>query len=122
MPASPDSAAFPGALSCKKTRKETSVIYVIAELRVKPGTADKAIAAARLSCAETVKENGCISYDIHQSVTDASRLVLVERWESPEALKRHMETPHFKAWRAASPDFVAERKVEIVTPEKIDRP
>jgi quinol monooxygenase YgiN len=33
-----------------------------------------------------------------------------------------METPHFKAWRAASPEFVAERKVEIVTPEKIDRP
>ena len=46
------------------------MIYVIAELRVKPGTADKAIAAARLSVAETVKENGCISYDMHQSVTD----------------------------------------------------
>ena len=98
------------------------MIYVIAELRVKPGTADKAIAAARLSVAETVKENGCISYDMHRSVTDPERLVLVERWETPEALKRHMETPHFKAWRAVSPDFVAERKVEIVTPEKIDRP
>lgn len=98
------------------------MIYVIAELRVKPGTGGKAIAAARLSVAETVKENGCISYDMHQSVTDPERLVLVERWESPEALKRHMETPHFKAWRAASTEFVAGRKVEIVTPEKIDRP
>ena len=98
------------------------MIYVIAELRVKPSTADKAIAAARLCVAKTVKENGCISYDMHQSVTDPSRLVLVERWESPEALKHHMETPHFKAWRAASPEFVAERKVEIVTPDKIDRP
>lgn len=98
------------------------MIYVIAELRVKPGTADKAIAAARASVAETVKENGCISYDMHRSVTDLARLVLVERWESREALARHMETPHFKAWRAAGPEFVAERKVEIVTPEKIDRP
>ncbi len=98
------------------------MIYVIAELRVKPSTADKAIAAARLCVAKTVKENGCISYDMHQSVTDPSRLVLVERWESPKALKHHMETPHFKAWRAASPEFVAERKVEIVTPDKIDRP
>jgi len=98
------------------------MIYVIAELRLKPGTAEKAIAAARASVAETVKENGCISYDMHQSVTDAARLVLVERWESREMLARHMETPHFKAWRAASPEFVAERKVEIVTPEKIDRP
>jgi quinol monooxygenase YgiN len=98
------------------------VIYVIAEVRVKPGTIDKAIAAARLSVAETVKENGCISYDMHQSVTDPQRLVLVERWESREALTRHFETPHFKAWRAAGPEFVAERKAEVITPEKIDRP
>jgi quinol monooxygenase YgiN len=98
------------------------VIYVIAEVRLKPGTADKAIAAARLSVAETVKEEGCISYDMHQSVTDPLRLVLVERWESREALTRHFETPHFKAWRAAGPEFVAERKAEIITPEKIDRP
>ena len=98
------------------------MIYVIAELRLKPGTAEKAIAAACVSVAETVKEDGCISYDMHQSVTDPGRLVLVERWDSPEALKRHMETPHFKAWRAASPEFVTERKVEVVTPEKIDRP
>jgi quinol monooxygenase YgiN len=98
------------------------VIYVIAELRVKPGTIDKAIAAARLSVAETVKEDGCISYDMHQSVTDPQRLVLVERWESREALTRHFDTPHFKAWRAAGPEFVAERKAEIITPEKIDRP
>jgi quinol monooxygenase YgiN len=98
------------------------VIYVIAEVRVKPGMIDKAIAAARLSVAETVKENGCISYDMHQSVTDPQRLVLVERWESREALTRHFDTPHFKAWRAAGPEFVAERKAEIITPEKIDRP
>jgi len=98
------------------------VIYVIAEVRVKPGTIDKAIAAARLSVAETVKEEGCISYDMHQSVTDPQRLVLVERWESREALTRHFDTPHFKAWRAAGPEFVAERKAEVITPEKIDRP
>mgnify|MGYP001553730699 FL=1 len=98
------------------------MIYVIAEVRVKPGTADKAIAAARACVTETVKEDGCISYDMHQSVTDPARLVLVERWETPEALKRHFDTPHFKAWRAAGPEFVAERKVEVVTPEKIDRP
>ena len=98
------------------------MIYVIAEVRVKPGTIDQAIAAARLSVAETVKEEGCISYDMHQSVTDPQRLVLVERWESREALTRHFDTPHFKAWRAAGPEFVAERKAEVITPEKIDRP
>jgi quinol monooxygenase YgiN len=97
------------------------VIYVIVELRLKPGTAEKAIAAARASVAETVKEAGCVSYDMNQSVTDPARLVLIERWQSHEALKRHFETPHFKAWRAAAPYFVAERTAEVITPEKIDR-
>ena len=97
------------------------MIYVIAELHVKPGTAHKAIAAARACTAETVKEEGCISYDMHQSVTDPVRMVLVERWDSREALARHLETPHFKTWRAAGAEFVAERKAEVITPETIDR-
>ena len=96
------------------------MIYVIAELRMKPGTAEKAFAEGRKAVAETVKEDGCISYDLYQSVTDPTRLVVVERWESREALTRHFETPHLKAWRAAGAEFIAERKVEVITPEKVD--
>ena len=97
------------------------MIYVIAELRIKPGTADKAFAEARKAVAATVEEDGCIFYDMHQSVTDPTKLVVVERWASREALSRHMETPHLKAWRAAGAEFVIERKVEIITPEKVDK-
>jgi quinol monooxygenase YgiN len=106
----------------EKQRKGASVIYVIAELRIKPGTAEKAFAEARKAIAGTVKEDGCISYDMHQSVSDPTRLVLVERWASRDALTRHFETPHFKAWRAANPEFVVGRNVEIVTPEKVEKP
>ena len=97
------------------------MIYVIAEIRLKPGTAEKAFAEARKAVAETVKENGCISYDMHQSVTDPSRLVVVERWESREHLARHLDTPHLKAWRAAGAEFVASRGADIITPEKVDK-
>jgi quinol monooxygenase YgiN len=95
------------------------VIYVIAELRIKPGMAEKAAAAARACIGETVKEDGCISYDLYQSVTDPNRVVFVERWTSRDALTRHLETPHLKAWRAAAAEFVTDRKVEVVTPEKV---
>lgn len=98
------------------------MIYVIAELRIKPGTVDKAFAEAGKSIAATMKEDGCISYDMHQNVTDPTKLVLVERWASREALSRHTETPHFKVWRAASAEFVVGRNVEIVTPEKVEKP
>jgi quinol monooxygenase YgiN len=96
------------------------VIYVIAELSLKPGTAEQAAAAARAAVAGTVKEDGCISYDMHLSVSDPTRLVVVERWVSREALSRHVETPHFAVWRKAGAEFVVGRKVEIITPEKVD--
>jgi quinol monooxygenase YgiN len=99
-----------------------SVIYVIAELSIKPGTAEKVATAARSAVAATVKEDGCISYDSYFNVSDPARLVLVERWASREALSRHLQTPHFKAWRTASAEFVTGRKVEIVTPEKVETP
>ena len=95
------------------------MIYVIAELRIKSGMADQAAAAARACIAATVKEDGCISYDLHQSVSDPDRVVFVERWTSRDALTRHLETPHLKAWRAAAAGLVVDRKVEVITPEKV---
>jgi hypothetical protein len=32
-----------------------------------------------------------------------------------------LETPHLKAWRADGAEFIVDRKVEIVTPEKVDK-
>ncbi len=98
------------------------MIYVVAELRLKPGMADKAVAAARKVVAGTVKEDGCIFYDMHRSIHDPDKLVVVERWASREALDAHMHTPHLKAWRAAGAEFVLDRKIEIITPAKVDSP
>jgi quinol monooxygenase YgiN len=81
---------------------------------------EKVFAAARKIVAATVNEVGCISYDIHQSVNDPGRLVVVERWSSRDTLSRHLETPHLKAWRAAGAEFIIERKVEVITPEKVE--
>ena len=41
------------------------MIYVVAELRLKPGMAEKAAAEARKVVAGTVKEDGCLGYDFH---------------------------------------------------------
>jgi quinol monooxygenase YgiN len=96
------------------------MIYVIAELHIRTEKTEEAFAAARKIVAATLKEDGCMSYDMHQSVTDASRLVVVERWSSREALSRHLETPHFKGWRTAGTEFIVGRKVEVVKPEKVE--
>ena len=96
------------------------MIYVIAELSIKPGSVEKATAAARKAVAETVKEDGCIFYQMHLNISDPTKLIVVERWASREALDAHMHTPHLKAWREAGKEFVTARKVEIITPGKVD--
>ena len=80
------------------------MLFVIATLSLEPGTADAFVAATRNLLQETRKEPGCLSYDLNADVTDATKLVFVERWESRAALDAHFRTPHIAAWRAFGND------------------
>jgi quinol monooxygenase YgiN len=96
------------------------MIYVIATLTVKPGAADALRAPAASCMAETLKEDGCIAYDLHQSFTDPDKLVFVEQWASRDALSAHSKQPHLQAWRDASAPHLIERRIRIIHPEKIE--
>lgn len=56
----------------------------------------KAIEAATELVAFSLRDKGCISYDLYGSLTNSDRLMIVETWESEEALKAHTETDHYK--------------------------
>ena len=96
------------------------MIYVVATLRMHPGKLAALTEAAKKMIAETLKEKGCVSYDLHQSVTDPDKLVFVERWETREHLAAHFQTPHMAAWRAEGGPMIAERKVEIIEPANVE--
>ena len=97
------------------------MIYVIAQLKLKPGTSERAAIEARKVVEGTVKEDGCLFYDFNLSVTDPTRLVAVERWESKEALAKHNETPHLLAWRRVVAEIVVERDIQVITPASVER-
>lgn len=44
----------------------------------------------------SLRDKGCISYDLYGSLTNDDRLMIVETWESKEDLKAHSESEHFK--------------------------
>lgn len=50
---------------------------------------------------ETRKEEGCLEYSYAIDVLTPDRLVVLEYWESWEALDAHFEARHMKNWRAA---------------------
>ena len=97
------------------------MIYVVATLTIKPETRAEFIAAATACIKETRKEPGNIAYDLHESVTDHSKMVFVEQWENAEALGPHRAAEHSKAFgRVVVKCLAAPPRIEIITPEKVD--
>jgi quinol monooxygenase YgiN len=97
------------------------VIYLIATMTVKPEMRAEFIAAAIACIKEVRKEPGNIAYDMHESVTDHSKMVFVEQWESAEALAPHRTVEHMKVFgRVAVKCMTQPPKLEIITPEKVD--
>ena len=96
------------------------MIYLISTAQLKPGMRDKCLAPARVCIEASRKDPGCIAYDLNLSLTDPDRMVFVEVWESRAALDAHFQTAHFRAWRTAIADYVASRKLEVITPARIE--
>lgn len=96
------------------------MIYLVATLTTKPGAAEALRQAAKACIEATRKEEGCVAYDLFQSLNEPDQLVFVEKWETREALTAHSKQPHLVAWREASAPHVISRKIEIVHPEKVE--
>ena len=97
------------------------MIYVIATLTIKPGSLEALRGPAAACIAATRVEEGCVSYELFESLDDPEKLVFVERWASREAhLSAHARTPHVLAWREASAPQLISRKIEVVHPEKVE--
>jgi len=53
--------------------------------------ADKAIAAAAERCKRVQQEPGCLQFEVFRSALQPEHYVLLEHWESPEALAVHAQ-------------------------------
>ena len=75
-----------------------SEVTVIAEIGIAEGKRDEALAALRTLCEEThAKDEGCLLYALQLDPADESRVFMVEKWSSVEALGAHGATDHIKA-------------------------
>ncbi len=55
----------------------------------------KVLDAAKELTAFSVKEDGCIAYDVYESATRPNVLLICETWKDSEALNNHQGTAHF---------------------------
>lgn len=96
------------------------MIYVVATLTIRPGSLEALRTPAAACVAETLKEKGCIAYELFESLSDPQKLVFVEKWETREDLTAHSKQPHLIAWRDASAPHLVSRRIEVIHAEKVE--
>lgn len=76
-----------------------SEVVVVAEIEIAAGKRDEALVALETLCEEThAKDEGCLLYALQLDPNDESRVFMVEKWSSVEALQKHGATDHIKSF------------------------
>jgi quinol monooxygenase YgiN len=86
-------------------------VTVIATFHATEDNRDELLAAVCAAVPGVLKEDGCLQYAPHTVGKD--RVMLVESWESPDALRVHSETAAMAAFRDATSHLLA-KPTEIV--------
>jgi quinol monooxygenase YgiN len=71
-------------------------IKVIAKFFAKEAKIEDVLELAKELVEKTVKEDGCIKYEMYQDEKNPSILIMIEEWKTMENLKVHTSSEHFK--------------------------
>lgn len=85
-----------------------TTVRVVAHLIAFPDKIEAAKALLLGLAEPSLKEAGCLQYDLLQNQADPTDLTFVEEWESQEALETHLASDHFQAAIAQLPALFAE--------------
>ncbi len=101
------------------------MIHVIATIELNDGTRDEFLKHFRELAPQVRAETGCIEYgaaiDLETSLPaqappDTSAVTVIEKWESIEALERHLTAPHMLSYRQTVKDFVRGVQLRVLKP------
>ena len=82
---------------------------VVARFQPKPDAAAEVERILRGMIAPTRAEPGCQRYDLYRTGSpESAGYCLIERYVDEAALQAHRETAHYKAYRAAIADLLAQ--------------
>jgi len=81
---------------------------VLVHVRVKPDYIHAFRNASLENAKNSVQEPGIARFDVIQSQDDPTRFILVEVYRSLDATYLHKETAHYKLWKDAVAEMMAE--------------
>jgi quinol monooxygenase YgiN len=101
------------------------MIHVIAVVTAKPGKREEVLKHWRQIVPAVRAEKGCIEYGAAVDADPAlpvqtqygpDTFVVVEKWESMDALRAHAAAPHMAAYGVKTKELLASRAIHILNP------
>ena len=101
------------------------MIHVIAIITTQPGKRTSVLEAFHANVPAVRAEAGCIEYAAAVDLADGPAFqaqcgpdcfMVIEKWESLDALKAHSAAPHMVAYGAITREMVARRAIHILQP------
>jgi quinol monooxygenase YgiN len=101
------------------------MIHVVAVITAKPGRRENVLEHFLANVPAVRAEKGCIEYvacvDAQpplelQAVYGPDTFVVVEKWETREALLAHAAAPHMAAYASKTRELVATRLIHVLQP------
>ncbi len=98
------------------------MINVLASIRIKTGSLPAFLEIFRANIPKVRTEKGCIEYfpavdidtGLPPQVLDENMVTVIEKWESVEALRDHLASPHMLAYRDKVKDMVAGLSLKVL--------
>jgi quinol monooxygenase YgiN len=106
-------------------KERASMIQVVAVISAKPGMRDSVLQAFQANVPAVLAEQGCIEYGAAIDVENGPKFqkqfgpdtfVVIEKWESMDALKAHGAAPHMAAYAAKTKEMLESRAIYILSP------
>jgi quinol monooxygenase YgiN len=86
----------------------TEIVTVIAHAKARPGRREQAREMLEALVAPSRAEEGCLNYDLHQSIEDPDLFVFHENWTTLAALEAHARSEHSVSFRQKCGEVLAE--------------
>ena len=99
------------------------MIHVVAVVTAKPGKREEILRHFKANVSACRAEKGCIEYgpvvDAENALGSQTKVgpdtfLVVEKWESMEALKAHAAAPHMAAYAAKVKELIASRTIHVL--------
>jgi quinol monooxygenase YgiN len=98
------------------------MIHVIASIRVQPGHRSRFLEIFKSNVLAVRAEKGCMEYrptidvdaGLPPQVLEPDTVVVIEKWDSLEALRAHLASPHMLAYREKVKDLVSGVSLKVL--------